>query len=1131
MYDSEKKLKSNKGMLSSMKGAHQLPEVGEEEIEEIKGYLSTIYDSVRRKFKDFNDFQKVIVRYGSYNADQLENGQKPEELVKKTIIEPLLEKLGFRGDTETKVKSPFGIRWPDYTITPVGNDDFHIYLEAEPMNTNLYLQNKGRGQVFQWLLSKAATTEYGIATDGIQWILVKFDGSSNQIKDIHKVDLRPVFSLFLNPKAPVTEKTVRDEIRNLLLLRRDNLRRLITGFLVNEEELKDEITQRFYNEYVRYVFGLDKDGKKTGEICLIDSVIPPRGAAVTRKELFSVLTMNRLFFITFLAEKGIIHQNLLSGLYKKYETASLPQTFYSTYLKPLFYEVFNKSPEKRRSFVNDDELYRAIPYLNGGLFRKAFDGEDDYDISNNSIKIIIDNLLNYNLLYDYKIGLSEEADLKPEILGYIFEKTINYISGTGTNKQKMEGAYYTPEDVVNFIVEETLVRKILDKMKEGLANAGWKETDLVGYNSIEDILEYMPNNPKHSVAMLNALDSIKVIDPACGSGHFLTTAVNVLTRIEASILLAIGKTPDLYELKRKVVSYNIFGVDMDDIGAEITKLRLWLSIISEMRDRRDNKTLPNIDFNIISGNTLIGQLKENVALPISSMGSEFLDQENIDQLANFASDRKDEIMQLLRSDRVSDLQKAYQILLSMYPWESGEKAVWARDFLEKINRQLYAALNASFYSYVAGSIDSPRKMKDVWKSLSTSKPLHWSFDFTSILESGGFDVIIGNPPYIEDKDYSENELSIIKGTRKTKSSSKIPLIYESKNCGNTYAYFIERSINLLKSDGRFGFIVPISLVSTDRMAPIREIIHNNSNEVEYYNFDDRPGKIFSGIEDCRSTIVITNKGEGVNEVLTSKYHRWYSEDRPKLFQELRTSVYELKDRSEMIPKLGTEIEEQILKKLDNESGGRTINDFIVKEGEKVWYHNAPRYWIHAHRDNNVPVVQYYDDFKLSSISKNVQLGKMNREEITKHYKSVSLDTDKANVVLALLNSSIFYWWFVIMADGRDLLEQHITSYPIDINKIEKVDKKRLSDLTSILMKSYDENSNSKINIRKGGYAIKIKEVIPRKSYETIKMIDDVLFNSFKLSSSEIDFIRNFDLKFRLGNDYSEQKHIDKADIN
>ena len=127
----------------------------------------------------------------------------------------------------------------------------------------------------------------------------------------------------------------------------------------------------------------------------------------------------------------------------------------------------------------------------------------------------------------------------------------------------------------------------------------------MGYNSIEDILEYMPNNPKHSVAMLNALDSIKVIDPACGSGHFLTTAVNVLTRIEASILLAIGKTPDLYELKRKVVSYNIFGVDMDDIGAEITKLRLWLSIISEMRDRRDNKTLPNIDFNIISGNTLM----------------------------------------------------------------------------------------------------------------------------------------------------------------------------------------------------------------------------------------------------------------------------------------------------------------------------------------------------------------------------------------------------------------------------------------------------------------------------------------------------------------------------------------------
>lgn len=254
-------------------------------------------------------------------------------------------------DTETKVKSPFGIRWPDYTIKPVGNNNFNIYVEAEPINTNLYLQNKGRGQVFQWLLFKAAITEYGIATDGIQWILVKFDESTNQIKDIHKVDLRPIFSLFINPKAQVNEKIVKNEIGNLLLLRCNNLIYLINGFLVNEEESKEEITQNFYNQYVKDVFGLDKTGKKTGEICLIDSIIPPHGAKVNRKELFAIITMNRLFFITFLDEKGIIHKNLLSGLYGKYKEASPPQTFYSIYLKPLFYEVFNKSPEKRKSFI------------------------------------------------------------------------------------------------------------------------------------------------------------------------------------------------------------------------------------------------------------------------------------------------------------------------------------------------------------------------------------------------------------------------------------------------------------------------------------------------------------------------------------------------------------------------------------------------------------------------------------------------------------------------------------------------------------------------------------------------------------------------------------------------------------
>jgi methylase of polypeptide subunit release factors len=139
------------------------------------------------------------------------------------------------------------------------------------------------------------------------------------------------------------------------------------------------------------------------------------------------------------------------------------------------------------------------------------------------------------------------------------------------------------------------------------------------------------------------------------------------------------------------------------------------------------------------------------------------------------------------------------------------------------------------------------------------------------MTNGGFDVIVGNPPYIEDGNYhltdpSGTDMKIVKLSKNGKTNNisvDLPLFYESRSCGNTHAYFIERSLKLLNSKGKFGFIVPVSLISTQRMSSIRKVIQENSSNVKYYNFDDRPSKIFSGIEHCRSTIVITTKGPGV----------------------------------------------------------------------------------------------------------------------------------------------------------------------------------------------------------------------------------------------------------------------------
>lgn len=1095
----------------------EILEMPEAEIDDLKKFLENIFSSVKWRFKNYSDFQDVILHYRNYHSDHLVDGQKPEEMVKQFIVEPLLKYLGFSQiSREGKVASPFGNRYPDYVISGPESDDIILYVEVEPLNADLFSQNKGIGQVSQWLLSRAARSEYGTGTDGLQWILAKFDSSINKTREVLRIDLRPYFANLINPNPQSSETEIKKELEKLLSLSPTYLRELLNHYLTSTENEKEEITKKFYGEYVRYVFGIDENGNPTGETCLLSSIIVPREVENPRKELFAVITMNRILFITFLEERGLVPTNLLTGLLVLSKKSPQPRTFYSTYLNPLFYDVLNTSVESRKSYVRNITEFQGIQYLNGGLFRKNLPFEDLYDINNDGIELVFEKLLKY------RIGLSGEATIQPEILGYIFEKTINYISGAGkTNKQKMEGAYYTPEDVVNFIIDKTLNKAIFDKMIQGLRNAGWSETDLKGYSSIEDILNYMPKNPKHGHHMLRTIDEIRVLDPSCGSGHFITVAANVLARVRVSIMLAIGLTPKMYDIKRTVISKNIFGVDIDEIAAEVTKLRLWLSIISEatiedIKSDEQIETLPNIDFNIISGNSLVGQLNEKLFLSLPETDSVFIGTNEWVYIDILPENLKAELKELLVSNKVEDFSKAYMLLLTEYRTASGEKALVMHGIIMKIREILYKIINSAFYSYLTSFNSSSKSRNElIWKAITFGHPLHWSFDYVSIIRNGGFDVIIGNPPYIEDRNYDQSELAIIKGTKFIKEIPK-SLTYESMDCGNTHAYFIERSMNLLNKDGRFGFIVPVALVSTVRMAPARRVIHESSKEVDYYSFDDRPGKIFSGIQDCRSTIVITQKGHGVHEVVTSKYHRWYSRDRPKLFEDLKTIKYGLVTNDEIIPKIGTITESKVLARIKMQSEGKILRDFMEPGATKVWYHNAPRYWIHSHYDEFVPKVEYFTDYTKDGKTDEIRLGQPDQIKISDHYNCIEFGEKNAAAVAAILNSSLFYWWFVINSDGRDLLSEHILSLPIDIGKIDGSIIESLKKLGYELMKDYDLNSNVKLNIRKGGYAIKIREIIPKKLYAKIVEIDRLLAKVYGFTSEEIDFIVNFDLPFRLG---------------
>jgi hypothetical protein len=1086
-----------------------LIKIDPEKRENLDKTLGGAYQEIKNRFKIFGFFQEVLTKPSSkLHSKHLKDEQEPEEFTKRNLIEPLIELLGFEIISETVLVSPGGRKEPDYVIRPKKKDEPIIYVEAEPINTDLYSKGHGISQVKDWLISRASKTDYGIATDGFLWILLKFDTTSAQSKEFLKVDLRPIFLRILNPKAFISQEEVEKIEESFLTFDREYISKFLEGYLDYIEKEKEEISKRFYNDYVRYVFGFDERGNTVKGTCLLDKAVPPSGTS-SDKNLFSVVFMNRIIFVRFLEEKGIVPKNLLRRLLKKYKSSGTPGSFYETYLKPLFYEVFNKGKDSRASRVKTNPLFNQIPYLNGGLFREVVKDEKNFNIENEGIELVIENLLE-----KYTFGL--ESGINPDILGYIFEKTINFISGTGTNQQKMKGAYYTPDDVVEFIIENTLIPKIFNKMIEGLKKSGWSETDLKGYNSIEDILspENMPKNPIHIAKMIESIETIKVLDPACGSGHFLTAMLSQILRVQESLLRTINEDVERYQLKREIISRNLFGVDIDENAVEIARLRLWLSIIEEVENPQHIDTLPNIDFNIIAGNSLIGWLDEKLSIhPLINLLEDSYLQERLADLAEFYENEMSTIKELLGKMKLKDTIEAYKMLLKTYSLESGERAVKIRHTIEKIREKLYEVINNSYLAFLheKGSLDK-KEFDALGKRLSDRNLFHWKIDFEDVFAEGGFDVVVGNPPYIEDRNYDGIDLKIIEVLKKTRKGRRIgkPLFYNSQDCGNTHAYFTERSIKLLKRNGMFGFIVPISLVSTNRMDSIREFIHNNSSKVQYFNFDDRPGKIFSGLEHCRATIVVTAKGTGVDQVFTSKYHRWYTENRLNLFTDLKTTDWEITRPEQIVPKIGTRIEKKILNKIENKSSGKTVGDFTRDAGVEIWYHNAPLYWIHAHTVDHLPKTEYFENYD----EEKERPYSLRETKVSSHYKSLVFDSESSFVTNGLLNSSLFYWWFVIWSDGRDLLAQHVEDFPIDLSDFPDGLKKRLGPLVDELMNSYDKNSNAKVNRRSGGYVIRYREMIPSKSKKIIDQIDNIFADYYDFDSNERTFIKNFDIEFR-----------------
>ena len=465
--------------------------------------------------------------------------------------------------------------------------------------------------------------------------------------------------------------------------------------------------------------------------------------------------------------------------------------------------------------------------------------------------------------------------------------------------------------------------------------------DLITFNLdirqlAQDVIEHI-EDPDQLRALWHALEILAVLDPTVGSGAFLFAALNILEalyeacldrmqvfldELERSgeksrpekfgdfkeVLARVAEHPNRrYFILKSIIVNNLYGVDIMGEAVEICKLRLFLKLVAQIERAEDIEPLPDIDFNIRAGNTLVGFAtydEVRKAVLGDTQGRMDLDDD---------MSRIDERAELV--DRAFKMFREQQTRLGGTVTPADKQNL--RDRLSTLEAELNRYLAKQY------GVD-PNKKAAFEKWRTTHQPFHWFIEFYGILKRGGFDVVIGNPPYVE---YGK-----VKGDYSVRG-------YATEHCGNLYAFIVERNESLLVSKGYTGMIIPHSAICTDRMEPLINLLNQSALWISTY--DIRPAKLFVGV-DQRLAIYLKKKS-GKRIAYCTKYHRWNEETRNALFSQLQyaqTDDFEFKNS---LPKVGRDIERKIWNRIHAQ---KLLAEYLRGQA-KLYFHNAPRYWIRA----------------------------------------------------------------------------------------------------------------------------------------------------------------------------------------
>jgi predicted RNA methylase len=845
----------------------------------------------------------------------------------------------------------------------------------------------------------------------------------------------------------------------------------------------DAVTKKFYQEiYVWYKKCLDDiqiDLKAAGKTLnkSIEEELKPQ--AVIR-------VITRLMFIWFMKEKRLIKEMLFTREFAE-QYLKNKDVFYNAILQNLFFAVLNKKVDDRRFRNQDKERYydpdkndygisdvfrykdffkngkaddfleqtKTIPFVNGGLFvchDYKFSGKDAVANKNNTagnyiidgfsdnardrVKISDDVIFELIALFsrfaftiEESMPTDQDIALDPELLGKVFENLLGaYNPETRENARKQTGSFYTPREIVDYMCKESLK----EALKAKLPALSERIDDLIDRD--EDQLNF-PDKTK----LLAIITGLKILDPACGSGAFPMGMFMLMTRT----IEKLQEHKTTYKNKLDIIENCIYGVDIQNIAVEISKLRFFISLLVDYRvpDKvEDFDVLPNLETKFVVANTLIGIEKED-------------------------------------QNELFGLECGFKELTDIFLQFTTARTPMEKETIKnRFNLKKEEIVNNP--NFHCGS-DTKNKIL-TWNPFNVC---YCSPFFDKQIMFGiadGFDIVIGNPPY--GAGFSEKEKRYFLQNYESAKTIK----GKQKGSTDTFALFIEKGHCLCILNGNVHLIVPIAITSSDSMTSIHALLEKTCSIIRISSYAVRPQPIFQNAVVNTSILFFKKDYKECEHIFTTKMYR--KNDRFNLqylldnLEFIDAKNFKLNGR---YPKISLDIEKQILEKVF--SLPTRIHSLVKKSGKPIFYRTTGgRY------------------FKVIT---NYSTGS------TKE-KTVCFDEKMVNVLGAVLSSNLYFWFYQIFSNNLDLKSYEIESFPVPLERISENTSKAIELAYSLYLTDIEKYANIR-NTEKYANINSFKEYKIRKSKHLVDCIDDLICPLYGLTKLETEFIKNYEIEFRV----------------